>query len=75
MAHVEARSRTPAQTRLRRLEPYTHAMLRRRVENAVRPGTTGPRPAARWVAEIERLAAKGQFAFTLNYYAARGVKP
>ena len=24
---------------------------------------------------IERLAASGQFAFTLNYYAARGVKP
>ena len=26
-------------------------------------------------ASIERLAASGQFAFTLNYYAARGIKP
>ena len=58
-----------------RLEPYTHAMLRRRAENAARLGIAGPRAAARWLAEIERLAAKGQFAFTLNYYAARGVKP
>ena len=58
-----------------RLEPYTHAMLRRRAENAARLGIAGPRATARWLAEIERLAAKGQFAFTLNYYAARGVKP
>jgi ubiquinone/menaquinone biosynthesis C-methylase UbiE len=56
------------------LEPYTHAMLRRRAENAVRFGLAGPAAAARWLAEVERLAATGQFAFTLNYYAARGVK-
>ena len=57
------------------LEPYTHAMLRRRAENAIRLGLASPRVAARWLADIERLAAAGQFAFTLNYYAARGVKP
>jgi hypothetical protein len=58
-----------------KLEPYTHAMLRRRAENAIRLGLASPRAAARWIADIERLAARGQFAFTLNYYAARGVKP
>jgi SAM-dependent methyltransferase len=58
-----------------KLEPYTHAMLSRRAANAVRLGIAGPGPAARWLAGIERLAAVGQFAFTLNYYAARGVKP
>ena len=58
-----------------KLEPYTHAMLRRRAENAVRLGLAGPRAAANWIGDIERLAATGQFAFTLNYYAARGVKP
>lgn len=58
-----------------KLEPYTRAMLSRRAENAVRLGITGRRAAARWLADIERLAATGQFAFTLNYYAARGVKP
>jgi ubiquinone/menaquinone biosynthesis C-methylase UbiE len=58
-----------------RLEPYTHAMLTRRAENAVRLGLAGASSAARWLAAIERQAASGQFAFTLNYYAARGVKP
>ena len=58
-----------------RLEPYTRAMLSRRAENAVRLGITGRRAATRWLADIERLAAAGQFAFTLNYYAASGVKP
>lgn len=57
------------------LEPYTHAMLRRRAENAVRLGLATAPAAALWMAEIERLAATGQFAFTLNYYAARGTKP
>ena len=57
------------------LEPYTHAMLRRRAQNAVRLGLASPPAAARWLADIERCAASGQFAFTLNYYAARGVKP
>ena len=56
------------------LEPYTHAMLRRRAENGVRLGLVSGRAAARWIAEIERLAAIGQFAFTLNYHAARGIK-
>ena len=58
-----------------RLEPYTHAMLRRRAENAARLGLASARGAGRWLAEIERLAAAGQFAFTVNYFAARGVKP
>jgi hypothetical protein len=58
-----------------KLEPYTHAMLRRRAENAIRLGLASPRAAAGWIAAIERLAARGQFAFTLNYYAARGMKP
>jgi len=58
-----------------KLEPYTHAMLSRRAENAVKLGLAAPRAAARWLAAVERLAAIGQFAFTLNYYAARGVKP
>lgn len=58
-----------------KLEPYTHAMLSRRAENAVKLGIAAPRAAARWLAAVERLAAIGQFAFTLNYYAARGVKP
>lgn len=58
-----------------KLEPYTHAMLRRRAENAIRLDLASPRAAARWIADIERLASSGQFAFTLNYYAARGVKP
>jgi len=57
------------------LEPYTHAMLARRAQNAVRLGLAGAGAAARWMAAIERLAASGQFAFTLNYYAARGTKP
>jgi ubiquinone/menaquinone biosynthesis C-methylase UbiE len=56
------------------LEPYTHAMLTRRAENAVRLGLASARAAARWMAAIERLGASGQFAFTLNYFAARGVK-
>jgi ubiquinone/menaquinone biosynthesis C-methylase UbiE len=56
------------------LEPYTHAMLTRRAENAVRLGLASARAAARWMTAIERLGAAGQFAFTLNYYAARGVK-
>ena len=58
-----------------KLESYTHAMLSRRAENAVKLGIAAPRAAARWLGAIERLAAIGQFAFTLNYYAARGVKP
>src|SRR5215831_6705436 len=58
-----------------KLEPYTHAMLSRRAENAVKLGIAAPRAAARWLAAVERLAAIGQFAFTLNYYAARGMKP
>jgi len=58
-----------------KLEPYTHAMLRRRAENAMRLGLASPRAAATWISHVERLAAVGQFAFTLNYYAARGVKP
>jgi ubiquinone/menaquinone biosynthesis C-methylase UbiE len=57
------------------LEPYTHAMLTRRAQNAVRLGLASAGAAARWMAAIERLAASGQFAFTLNYFAARGVKP
>lgn len=57
------------------LEPYTHAMLTRRALNAVRLGLASAGAAARWMAAIERLAASGQFAFTLNYYATRGVKP
>jgi len=57
------------------LEPYTHAMLRRRAENAVRLGLASSAAAGRWLTDVERLAASGQFAFTLNYYAARGVKP
>jgi len=56
------------------LEPYTHAMLTRRAQNAVRLGLASAGAAARWMAAIERLAASGQFAFTLNYFAARGVK-
>jgi ubiquinone/menaquinone biosynthesis C-methylase UbiE len=57
------------------LEPYTHAMLTRRAQNAVRLGLASAGAAGRWMAAVERLAASGQFAFTLNYYAARGVKP
>jgi SAM-dependent methyltransferase len=57
------------------LEPYTHAMLTRRALNAVRLGLASASAAARWMATVERLAASGQFAFTLNYFAARGVKP
>jgi ubiquinone/menaquinone biosynthesis C-methylase UbiE len=57
------------------LEAYTHAMLARRAQNAVRFGLAGARAAARWMSTIERLAASRQFAFTLNYFAARGVKP
>jgi hypothetical protein len=58
-----------------KLEPYTHAMLRRRAENAIRLGLASPRAAAGWIGDVERLAACGQFAFTLNYYAGRGMKP
>src|SRR5262249_61982382 len=58
-----------------KLEPYTHAMLSRRAENAVKLGIAAPRAAARWLGAIERLAALGQFAFTLNYYAAPGGQP
>ena len=58
-----------------KLEPYTHAMLRRRAENAIRLGLASPRAAAGWIGDVERLAARGQFAFTLNYYAGRGMKP
>ena len=57
------------------LEPYMHAKLTRRALNAVRLGLASAGAAARWMAAIERLAASGQFVFTLNYYAARGVKP
>lgn len=56
------------------LEPYTHAMLTRRAQNAAGLGLASAGAAARWMAAIERLAASGQFAFTLNYFAARGVK-
>jgi hypothetical protein len=57
------------------LDPYTHAMLRRRADNAMRLGLASPRVAAKWIGDVERLAARGQFAFTLNYYAGRGMKP
>ena len=41
----------------------------------VRLGLASAGAAARWMAAVEQLAASGQFAFTLNYHAVRGVKP
>ncbi|HET7874876.1 MAG TPA: methyltransferase domain-containing protein [Methylomirabilota bacterium] len=56
-------------------ESFTRSMLGRRAENAVRLGLVGATAAARWLGEIERMAAGGRFTLTLNFYGAAGVKP
>jgi ubiquinone/menaquinone biosynthesis C-methylase UbiE len=59
----------------RRLDPFTHTLLQRRAEVAVRFGLVSPGGAARWVAAIERADAIGCFVFTFNYYGACGIRP
>lgn len=56
------------------LEPFTRALLERRAANAVRFGLVSSSAAARWLQEIERLAAVGEFVFTMNFYGVTGVK-
>jgi ubiquinone/menaquinone biosynthesis C-methylase UbiE len=56
-------------------EPFTESLLRRRAANAVEFGLVRSAAAARWLADIERTAARGEFVFTLNFYGAAGVKP
>ncbi|HXA95088.1 MAG TPA: methyltransferase domain-containing protein [Candidatus Dormibacteraeota bacterium] len=60
---------------VRSLDPFTHALLQRRAETAVRFGLVSARSAAGWVAAIERADAAGHFVFTFNYYGAAGTKP
>jgi len=60
---------------VRSLDPFTHSLLGRRAEAAVRFGLIGPRSAAAWMAAIERADAAGHFVFTFNYYGAAGTKP
>jgi SAM-dependent methyltransferase len=58
-----------------RLEPFTRLLLQRRADSAVRFGLVSARAAARWLAELERIAAAGEFVFTFNFYGVTGVKP
>jgi ubiquinone/menaquinone biosynthesis C-methylase UbiE len=60
---------------VRSLDPFTHALLKRRADTAVRFGLVGAGRAARWLAAIERADAAGHFVFTFNYYGAVGTKP
>ena len=60
---------------VRSLDPFTHALLQRRAEIAMRFGLIGAGRAARWLAAIERADAAGHFVFTFNYYGAAGTKP
>lgn len=60
---------------VRTLDPFTHSLLRRRADTAVKFGLVGAARAARWVAAIERADAAGHFVFTFNYYGASGLKP
>jgi hypothetical protein len=60
---------------VRSLDPFTHNLLKRRAEIAMRFGLIGPGRAARWLAAIERTDAAGHFVFTFNYYGATGIKP
>jgi len=60
---------------VRSLDPFTHSLLGRRADAAVRFGLIGAARASRWIAEIERADAAGHFVFTFNYYGAAGVKP
>jgi SAM-dependent methyltransferase len=60
---------------VRSLDPFTHNLLKRRAEMAMRFGLVGAGRAARWLAAIERAEAAGHFVFTFNYYGATGIKP
>lgn len=60
---------------VRSLDPFTHTLLKRRAEIAMRFGLIGAGRAARWLAAIERADAAGHFVFTFNYYGATGLKP
>jgi ubiquinone/menaquinone biosynthesis C-methylase UbiE len=60
---------------VRSLDPFTHALLKRRAEIAMRFGLIGAGRAARWLAAIEHADAAGHFVFTFNYYGAAGLKP
>lgn len=60
---------------VRSLDPFTHNLLKRRAEMAMRFGLVGAGRAARWLAAIERAEAAGHFVFTFNYYGATGVRP
>jgi SAM-dependent methyltransferase len=60
---------------VRRLDPFTHSLLKRRTEIAMSFGLIGARRAARWLDAIERADAAGHFVFTFNYYGAVGTKP
>jgi SAM-dependent methyltransferase len=57
------------------LEPFTHSLLKGRARSAVEFGLVSAAAASGWVQTLERLAASGQFTFTLNFYGAAGVKP
>ncbi|HZP35060.1 MAG TPA: methyltransferase domain-containing protein [Methylomirabilota bacterium] len=59
----------------RRLDDFTHGLLKRRALLAQRFGLVGAGRAARWLAAIERADAAGHFVFTFNYYGATGLKP
>jgi len=60
---------------VRSLDPFTHSLLKRRAEIAMRFGLIGARRAAGWLDAIERADAAGHFVFTFNYYGATGSKP
>jgi hypothetical protein len=60
---------------VRSLDPFTHSLLKRRTEIAMRFGLIGPRRAAGWLDAIERADAAGHFVFTFNYYGATGIRP
>jgi len=60
---------------VRSLDPFTHSLLKRRAEIAMRFGLIGARRAAVWLDAIERADAAGHFVFTFNYYGATGSKP
>ena len=60
---------------VRSLDPFTHSLLKRRAEIAMRFGLIGAPRAAGWLDAIERADAAGHFVFTFNYYGATGSKP
>lgn len=56
-------------------DPYTRSMLERRVEACLRWRLISRGEARRWLGALEARAREGSFFFSLNYYAAVGVRP